>query len=298
VKSEIVTTLLLLSCGACEPKVRTDMAKSACGESPLASKASLDALMGSGVGALGAKVVVAGATDPSQATAPKQLTCLAKWYGGEAVRGADTWVLKLENGFTIPYDDGEQKSADERFQRPDLEDTFHDPYERLPDLAPVTTADLDPGRYRVEALFFSAYGCTSALVKQRLTSVLFLGREVMIHERVAAALTRVAAKLEKIAVDGPTSPAILSRLSGTFNWRSIAGTDRLSAHAFGIAIDLNADAADYWRWSDDRAWRHALPPEVVRAFEEEGFIWGGRWYHFDTMHFEYRPELLDPACHV
>ncbi|WP_265937085.1 M15 family metallopeptidase [Aliarcobacter butzleri] len=27
-------------------------------------------------------------------------------------------------------------------------------------------------------------------------------------------------------------------------------------------------------------------------FEKYGFIWGGRWYHFDTMHFEYRPELL------
>ena len=30
--------------------------------------------------------------------------------------------------------------------------------------------------------------------------------------------------------------------------------------------------------------------------EKHGFIWGGRWYHYDTMHFEYRPELLVPAC--
>jgi len=22
------------------------------------------------------------------------------------------------------------------------------------------------------------------------------------------------------------------------------------------------------------------------------FIWRGRWYHYDTMHFEYRPELF------
>src|SRR5690242_16362928 len=27
-------------------------------------------------------------------------------------------------------------------------------------------------------------------------------------------------------------------------------------------------------------------------FEQHGFIWGGRWAHYDTMHFEYRPELL------
>ncbi len=32
--------------------------------------------------------------------------------------------------------------------------------------------------------------------------------------------------------------------------------------------------------------------EIVRIFEKHGFIWGGRWYHYDTMHFEYRPELV------
>jgi hypothetical protein len=38
-----------------------------------------------------------------------------------------------------------------------------------------------------------------------------------------------------------------------------------------------------------------MPREIVDAFERHGFIWGGRWYHYDTMHFEYRPELLAPA---
>jgi hypothetical protein len=37
-----------------------------------------------------------------------------------------------------------------------------------------------------------------------------------------------------------------------------------------------------------------MPQEVVAIFEKRGFIWGGKWYHFDTMHFEYRPELLTP----
>jgi hypothetical protein len=36
-----------------------------------------------------------------------------------------------------------------------------------------------------------------------------------------------------------------------------------------------------------------MPYEIVDIFEKQGFIWGGKWYHFDTMHFEYRPELLD-----
>jgi hypothetical protein len=30
----------------------------------------------------------------------------------------------------------------------------------------------------------------------------------------------------------------------------------------------------------------------VDIFERHGFIWGGKWAHYDTMHFEYRPELL------
>jgi hypothetical protein len=35
-----------------------------------------------------------------------------------------------------------------------------------------------------------------------------------------------------------------------------------------------------------------MPHEIVDIFERHGFIWGGKWYHYDTMHFEYRPELL------
>ena len=40
------------------------------------------------------------------------------------------------------------------------------------------------------------------------------------------------------------------------------------------------------------AYKNRIPMEIVRIFEKHGFIWGGRWSHYDTMHFEYRPELL------
>jgi hypothetical protein len=80
-----------------------------------------------------------------------------------------------------------------------------------------------------------------------------------------------------------------------FNWRPVAGTDRLSAHSFGISIDINTGFSDYWRWAgggpDPGEYRNRIPLEIVLAFEAEDFIWGGRWYHYDTMHFEYRPEL-------
>jgi hypothetical protein len=36
-----------------------------------------------------------------------------------------------------------------------------------------------------------------------------------------------------------------------------------------------------------------MPPvSVIAAFEHEGFVWGGKWLFFDTMHFEYRPEII------
>jgi hypothetical protein len=35
---------------------------------------------------------------------------------------------------------------------------------------------------------------------------------------------------------------------------------------------------------------------VVQIFEDNGFIWGGKWHHFDTVHFEFRPELVGSAC--
>ena len=53
--------------------------------------------------------------------------------------------------------------------------------------------------------------------------------------------------------------------------------------------------SDYWYWRPhDGAivYRNRMPEEIVAIFEKHGFIWGGKWYHFDTMHFEFRPELL------
>ena len=39
-------------------------------------------------------------------------------------------------------------------------------------------------------------------------------------------------------------------------------------------------------------YKNRIPHRIVEIFERHGFIWGGKWYHYDTMHFEYRPELL------
>ncbi|MDR3247464.1 MAG: M15 family metallopeptidase [Treponema sp.] len=31
---------------------------------------------------------------------------------------------------------------------------------------------------------------------------------------------------------------------------------------------------------------------MIKAFESYGFVWGGKWMFYDTMHFEYRPEIF------
>jgi hypothetical protein len=108
-------------------------------------------------------------------------------------------------------------------------------------------------------------------------------------------LGRVAARLEKELPEHPEWKAYLQDLGGTFNWRTVAGTSQLSAHSFGIAIDLNPAHGAYWRWSkfdpSDMSFRLRFPAGIVEAFEAEGFIWGGKWWAYDLMHFEYRPEF-------
>ena len=39
-------------------------------------------------------------------------------------------------------------------------------------------------------------------------------------------------------------------------------------------------------------WRNHMPRGTVDAFERHRFIRGGRWYHYGTMHFDCRPQLL------
>jgi hypothetical protein len=110
----------------------------------------------------------------------------------------------------------------------------------------------------------------------------------------AAALQHVSDELDKLP---RRFLAYLRPTQGTYNCRRIAGTNRQSPHAFGIAIDIAGAHAQYWAWSKPDAngripYKNEIPWEIVRVFEKHGFIWGGKWYHYDTMHFEYRPELV------
>jgi flavodoxin len=135
----------------------------------------------------------------------------------------------------------------------------------------------------------------------------FLGRQVQIHEIIAAPLGRVDVRIQELAKNDPEIPRWLNNLASItgWNWRNIAGSQNRSFHAYGAAVDLlmktQAGMETYWQWTAAKGidWR-TVPAEkrqnppvaVIRTFEEQGFIWGGRWSRYDTMHFEYHPELL------
>jgi hypothetical protein len=225
---------------------------------------------------------------------PPQLACLARYYRVEPIQRDGAWFGKLPDGKQIPFDDGQSKTFEERLASPDLKDIFVVPYQPGPIVA-VEEAEHDPGRFRVEALLRASFGDRPAAEQ---TQARFLGMPVRVHKKIAPALARVEARLTMAREGDATLRPFLHRLSGGFVDRNIAGTARKSAHAFGIALDLDKSKSDYWRWQirGPHRWRNRIPQAIVDAFEAEGFIWGGRWYHYDTMHFEYRPELLDPSC--
>lgn len=233
-------------------------------------------------------------------SSPAGLACLAAAYVGTPVHRDDGWALALPDGTLRAWDDGRVKTFDEALAAPDLQDTLSIPYVAGP-IAPVPTVDHDPGRIRDDVLLAATFGGSAEAVEAALVPVTFVGQAVRVHPRAAEPLTRVSTRLEAaIATDPRLAPYVTGALGGTFAWRPIVNTTRRSAHSYGIAIDIVTAHSNYWEWSKTAdgvvVWANRIPQAVVDAFEAEHFAWGGRWYHYDTMHFEYRPELFDPAC--
>lgn len=230
---------------------------------------------------------------------PEAASCLVRGYP-EVLCGFEAPnTLVLCDGDRIPWDDGQTKTIEARFEAPDPEDMFVWPYPASTDdgqWPPIPTTD--PGRIRFERLFEAAYGNTPAAVAAQLVPIRWFGRTVRVSRR-----NGVAAHLRAVAADLGRLPRRFHRYfvqtSGTYNWRTIKGSAVRSLHSYGIAIDVGIEHSNYWRWvpgaSRERApppYENRFPREVVEVFERHGFIWGGRWAHFDTMHFEFRPELL------
>lgn len=209
--------------------------------------------------------------------------------------------LVWRDGTRMPFDDGRRsKTFNQLLNTADIEDQFHYSYPagRAATQPPLNS---DPGRIRNDRFFTKMYGdCRRGRVRPKLVPVKWLperGGGIVNVTRVNG----VDKKLAAVSRELGRLPAAMTRFlvpaSGVYNCRTISGTNRRSVHAYGAAIDINIKAAHYWRWSKPAksgryTYQNSIPLEIVRIFEKHGFIWGGRWYHYDTMHFEYRPELL------
>lgn len=236
----------------------------------------------------------------SPAFADPRLDALVAAYPDKLASYNDNELI-WKDGLRMPLGDKRaNKGFTEMLDKASIRDQFAIPY-------PLATApfqppgtDVDPGRIRNEAFFLKMYGdCRKGQVTSSLREVSWLPKHGGGKVR-ATAVNGVAEKLAKVSEELDTLPAEMIRylvpMSGIYNCRPIAETNRLSVHAFGAAIDINAKFGNYWLWSKGASgaivWRNQIPQQIVEIFERHGFIWGGRWYHFDSLHFEYRPELI------
>lgn len=219
----------------------------------------------------------------------------------DVIAGTDRNAIVFRDGTRLEAGaDDPAKPFDALIARASLRDMFRLAYPKGAPLAP-RAENFDPGRFRDKAFFDRLYGdCRKGEVEKRLVAVTWLakswGRTVKFAPEAAAALEAVSAEIDAMP---PSIRRAAYPTAGTYACRGVADKGQPSMHAYGAAIDLNLDYSYYWLWDTHGKgapkWHNRMPREIVEAFERHGFIWGGRWYHYDTMHFEYRPELLAPA---
>jgi hypothetical protein len=251
--------------------------------------------------------------------------------GAQITANGRDFSFPLNTGrVNTPCSDGKELSFYDRIESMDVASILMIPYQVGATPLPETRRNWDPGRLRLEPLFRFIYGNSESEVRAQLVSVPFLGQTVKFQSRLGAAqaLAKAGRELELAMKNDRDLANFLSPFTSRkkdlrqygFVWRFIKGTNRLSTHSFGTAIDLLLDEGpQYWLWDEmkanperakqgEAAYRdiHYKPTRAplfnrtaVEIMERNGFIWGGKWNHYDTMHFEYRPELISgskPDC--
>lgn len=111
-------------------------------------------------------------------------------------------------------------------------------------------------------------------------------RGLRVHSKVAASLGRVLDAIWEAA--GRDQSVIddwgMSNYGGGYTYRLMRTGRALSMHSYGCALDFDVENNGL----GDTTPRFAKFPQVVGAFEAEGWTWGGRWEGkgCDGMHFQ------------
>jgi hypothetical protein len=104
-----------------------------------------------------------------------------------------------------------------------------------------------------------------------------------VNKRCAASLLRV---LTRIGESYGKDRGIIEEAEdygGCFNFRLKRGGSSYSLHAYGAAIDLDADDntfRDSWPAKAD------MPLEIMEEFAKEGWLSAGAFWGYDAMHFQ------------
>lgn len=217
--------------------------------------------------------------------------------------------LDSTDGLYLYFKDGSKMEFDNKLNKKNYEDTLNNA--SLKDqmsMKYITGQNYDipipvnfePGRVRCEKFFKKIYGQNKEDVRKNLVNVNWLPNKLdkkILFSKLNGAATALQKVSNELAKLPDSCMKYVQSLGGTYYWRQIAGTERLSMHSFGISIDINTKYSHYWRnckpgKNGIYKYKNSIPFEIVKIFEKHGFIWGGKWYHYDTMHFEYRPELI------
>ncbi len=337
----------------------------------------------------------------------EELDHLAQVYSGHFIVSTDGKSIIWNDGYAMPAGTLEEnKSLQAKIEKPvlvDQVDHVHYPAGVI-DLAAYFQKNEDPGRIRYEPFSRKMYGDSENEVRTHLVTIDWMPEtfknadgtaqyhvSVTTVNQVNEKLKQISSELDALVKKEPDYKKYLSDPGGTFSWRYIANTNRLSYHSFGMTIDINVGHSNYWQWNVYSLYQkpseNAIKPEnipgkaivlvnskayfvenhqivtknnvnfvvdiilsenqknqlmqqntegeikrddsnnalinsimqqalangnrpipedtsfdyypnqipwpIVLVFEKNGFIWGGKWHHYDTMHFEYRPELLN-----
>lgn len=228
--------------------------------------------------------------------------CYVEGYR-DLITSADENSLVLKDGTRFSYrTDSSKTSWDEKINNADLAMQLSQRYDAGGSETPPAYL-FDPGRLRYQPFFQSLYGKDKHTIEKNLVTIIWptLGGSIKLPVSKIGGVDKKLFAIGQEIAKLPKSDRIWAEGATTYAYRVIKDTDRLSMHSFGIAIDLAPTKTQYWKdeapsESAHIGYRNTMPLSIVRIFEKHGFIWGGRWYHYDTMHFEYRPELLAPSC--
>lgn len=109
-------------------------------------------------------------------------------------------------------------------------------------------------------------------------------KQIRVHKHCAASLLRIFGNL-KAAAKGKQETLDhwgVSIFGGVVAYRLMRGGNSLSIHSYGAAIDLDPARNGL----GDQTPRFANFPEVLKAFADEGWLWGGKWSRKDGMHWQ------------